>query len=164
MPLFKRMWMFWSFLKEKWKNYVCMKTYVKFHHSDYLHFFAYSDCCLPILHAKVNIIKLFSHFWHLETLSILSTSLRLFQRFFLQLKLFTNFVVIAVFWTLSQLVLAYFVFPSVPCPLAVAMVFHVGNNWTHSFLLRKLECFKHVLFWFPVRWYVLRTTQNGDFV
>ena len=29
--------------------------------------------------------------------------------------------------------------------LAVAMVFHVGNNWTHSFLLRKFECFKHVL-------------------
>ena len=28
---------------------------------------------------------------------------------------------------------------------AVAMVFHVGNNRTHSFLVRKLECFKHVL-------------------
>ena len=55
------------------------------------------------------------------------------------------FVVIAVFSTLSQLVLACFVFPSVPCPLAVAMVFHVGNNWTHSLLLRKFECFKHVL-------------------
>ena len=38
-----------------------------------------------------------------------------------------------------------FCFPSVPCPLAVAMVFHVGNNWTHSFLLRKFECFKHAL-------------------
>ena len=37
-----------------------------------------------------------------------------------------------------------FCFPSVPCSLAVAMVFHVGTNWTHSFLLRKLECFKHV--------------------
>ena len=67
-------------------------------------------------------------------------------------------VVIAVLWTLSQLVLAYFDFSSVPCPRAVAMVFHV-DNWTHSFLLRKLECFKHVLWWFPVRWYVLRTTE-----
>ena len=38
-----------------------------------------------------------------------------------------------------------FCFSSVPCPLVVAMVFHVGNNWTHSFLVRKLECFKHVL-------------------
>ena len=54
-------------------------------------------------------------------------------------------VVIAVFWTLSQLVVASFVFPSVPCPLAVALVFHAGNIWTHSFLLRKSECFKHVL-------------------
>ena len=45
------------------------------------------------------------------------------------------------------------------------MVFHVGNNWTHSFLLRKSECFKHVLWRIQVsRWYVLRTTQNGDFV
>ena len=44
------------------------------------------------------------------------------------------------------------------------MVFHVGNSGTHSFLLRKLECFKHVARRFPVRWYVLRTTQNGDFV
>ena len=60
---------------------------------------------------------------------------------------------------------ACFIFPSVPCPIAVAMVFHVGNNWTHSFLLRKLECFTHVLWRIQVsRWYVLRTTQNGDFV
>ena len=61
--------------------------------------------------------------------------------------------------------LAYFVFPSVPCSFAVAMVFHVGDNWTHSFLLRKLECFTHVLWRIQVsRWYVLRTMQNGDFV
>ena len=34
--------------------------------------------------------------------------------------------------TLSPFVLSYF-FPSVPCLLAVAMVFHVGNNWTQFF-------------------------------
>ena len=54
-------------------------------------------------------------------------------------------VVIAVFRTLSQLDVASFVFPSVPCPLAVPMVFHVGNNWAHSVLLRKLQCFMHAL-------------------
>ena len=41
-----------------------------------------------------------------------------------------------------------------------------GNDCAHSFFrLRKLECFRHVLWRIQVsRWYVLRTTQNGDFV
>ena len=45
------------------------------------------------------------------------------------------------------------------------MMFHVEAIGHTIFLLRKLECFKHVLWRIQVsRWYVLRTTQNGDFV
>ena len=64
-----------------------------------------------------------------------------------------------------NLVSTCFVFSSVPCPIAVAMMFHVETIGHTVFLLRKLECFKHVLWRNQVsRWYVLRTTQNGDFV
>ena len=59
--------------------------------------------------------------------------------------------------------LSSFVFPSVPCPLAVAMKFHVGNNWTHSLLLRKLKCFKHVLWRLPVWWYVFENHAEWRF-
>ena len=42
---------------------------------------------------------------------------------------------------------------------------HVETIWHTVFQLRKLECFRHVLWRIQVsKWYVLRTTQNGDFV
>ena len=56
-------------------------------------------------------------------------------------------------------------FSSVPCPIAVAMMFHVETIVHTVFRLRKLKCFRHVLWRIQVsRWYVLRTTQNEDFV
>ena len=62
---------------------------------------------------------------------------------------------------MSQLVVS----SSVPYPIAVAMMFHVETIVHRIFRLRKLVCFRHVLWRIQVSsWYVLRTTQNGDFV
>ena len=67
----------------------------------------------------------------------------------------------SVFRTLSQLV----VFASIPCPIAVTRMVHVETIVHRIFRLRRSECFKHVWWRIQVsRWYVLRTTQNGDFV
>ena len=45
------------------------------------------------------------------------------------------------------------------------MMFHVETIVHTVFRLKKLECFRHVLWRIQVsKWYGLRTTQNGDFV
>ena len=67
-------------------------------------------------------------------------------------------------YSVLNLVSTCFVF-FIPCPIAVAMMFHVQTIVHTIFRLSKLECFRHVLQRIQVfKWCVLRTTQNGDFV
>ena len=48
-----------------------------------------------------------------------------------------------------------FCFSSVPCPLAVAMVFHVGNNWAHSVSVEEIRVFQACI--------VVNTKSGGMF-